>query len=121
LAGWLEYFAVIASTFQLLRLLFIDYPSPSPSHAHLQRSLPGAGAAMAAEAQGPAADQLPLVESDAADLQPPAAAEAAAVDLPAPPAAKQKLLELEDSLSRLNILQRFLEQHGIGAAPEGRQ
>lgn len=41
--------------------------------------------------------------------------------LPAPPAAKQKLLELEDSLSRLNILQRFLQQHGIGAAPEGRQ
>ena len=87
MAGWLEYFAIIASTFQLLRLLFIDYPSPSLSHAHLQRSLPGAGAAMAAEAQGPAADPLPLVESDAADLQPPAAAEAAAVDLPVPPAA----------------------------------
>ena len=58
LAGWLEYFAVIASTFQLLRLLFIDFPSPSPSssQAHLQHSLPGAGAATAAEAQGPAAD-----------------------------------------------------------------
>ena len=42
---------------------------------------------MAAEAQGPAADQLPLDESDAADLQLPAAAEAAAVDLPVPPAA----------------------------------
>ena len=41
--------------------------------------------------------------------------------LPAPPAAKQKLLELEDSLSRLSILQRFLEQHGIGAAPDGQQ
>jgi len=41
--------------------------------------------------------------------------------LPAPPAAKQKLLELEDSLSRLNILQRFLEQHGIGQAPGDRQ
>lgn len=41
--------------------------------------------------------------------------------LPAPPAAKQKLLELEDSLSRLNILQRFLEQHGIGQSPDERQ
>ena len=40
---------------------------------------------MAAEAQGPAADPLPLVESDAADLQPLAAAEAATVDLPVPP------------------------------------
>ena len=36
--------------------------------------------------------------------------------LPVPLAAKQKLLELTDSLARLEILQRFLEQGGAGAA-----
>ena len=36
--------------------------------------------------------------------------------LPVPLAAKQKLLELTDSLERLEILQRFLEQRGLGAA-----
>lgn len=35
--------------------------------------------------------------------------------LPLPLAAKQKLLELTDSLARLEILQRFLEQHGFDA------
>jgi uncharacterized protein len=33
--------------------------------------------------------------------------------LPVPLIAKQKLLELNDSLSRLSILQRFLESHGL--------
>lgn len=33
--------------------------------------------------------------------------------LPVPLAAKQKLLELTDSLARLDILQRFLEQRGL--------
>lgn len=33
--------------------------------------------------------------------------------LPVPGAAKQKLLELDDSLARLAILQRFLEQRGL--------
>jgi Lon protease-like protein len=37
--------------------------------------------------------------------------------LPVPLAAKQKLLELTDSLQRLAILQRFLEQRGL-AQPE---
>lgn len=37
--------------------------------------------------------------------------------LPVPLAAKQKLLELEDSLSRLSILQRFLESRGLAAKP----
>ena len=36
--------------------------------------------------------------------------------LPVPLAAKQKLLELTDSLARLDILQRFLEQRGLGTA-----
>ena len=36
--------------------------------------------------------------------------------LPVPLAAKQKLLELTDSLARLEILQRFLEQFGLDAA-----
>jgi uncharacterized protein len=36
--------------------------------------------------------------------------------LPVPLAAKQKLLELTDSLARLEILQRFLEQRGLGSA-----
>ena len=36
--------------------------------------------------------------------------------LPVPLAAKQQLLELTDSLERLEILQRFLEQRGLGAA-----
>jgi hypothetical protein len=36
--------------------------------------------------------------------------------LPVPLAAKQKLLELTDSLARLEILQRFLEQRGLDAA-----
>lgn len=35
--------------------------------------------------------------------------------LPVPLAAKQKLLELTDSLARLDILQRFLEQRGLNA------
>jgi hypothetical protein len=35
--------------------------------------------------------------------------------LPVPLAAKQKLLELTDSLARLDILQRFLEQRGLHA------
>ena len=35
--------------------------------------------------------------------------------LPVPLAAKQKLLELTDSLARLDILQRFLEQRGFNA------
>jgi hypothetical protein len=30
-----------------------------------------------------------------------------------PLAAKQKLMELDDSLQRLEILQKFLEQHGL--------
>ncbi len=33
--------------------------------------------------------------------------------LPVPLAAKQKLMELDDSLQRLEILQKFLEQHGL--------
>ena len=33
--------------------------------------------------------------------------------LPLPLAAKQKLLELEDSIGRLEVLQRFLEQQGL--------
>jgi Lon protease-like protein len=33
--------------------------------------------------------------------------------LPVPLAAKQKLLELTDSLSRLSVLQRFLESRGL--------
>ena len=36
--------------------------------------------------------------------------------LPVPLAAKQKLLEITDSLARLDILQRFLEQRGLGTA-----
>jgi len=36
--------------------------------------------------------------------------------LPVPLAAKQKLLELTDSLTRLSILQRFLESRGLAAA-----
>ena len=36
--------------------------------------------------------------------------------LPVPLAAKQRLLELTDSLARLDILQRFLEQRGLGTA-----
>jgi Lon protease-like protein len=36
--------------------------------------------------------------------------------LPVPLAAKQKLMELDDSLQRLEILQKYLEQHGL--APE---
>ena len=36
--------------------------------------------------------------------------------LPVPMVAKQKLLELTDSLSRLSILQRFLESRGLAAA-----
>ena len=36
--------------------------------------------------------------------------------LPVPLLAKQKLLELTDSLTRLSILQRFLESRGIAAA-----
>ena len=35
--------------------------------------------------------------------------------LPVPLAAKQKLLELTDSLARLDILQRFLKQRGLDA------
>ena len=35
--------------------------------------------------------------------------------LPVPLVAKQKLLELTDSLGRLSILQRFLESHGLTA------
>jgi hypothetical protein len=33
--------------------------------------------------------------------------------LPVPLAAKQKLMELDDSVQRLEILQKFLEQHGL--------
>ena len=33
--------------------------------------------------------------------------------LPVPLAAKQKLMELDDSMQRLEILQKFLEQHGL--------
>jgi len=36
--------------------------------------------------------------------------------LPVPLVAKQKLLELTDSLGRLSILQRFLESRGLAAA-----
>jgi uncharacterized protein len=36
--------------------------------------------------------------------------------LPVPLAAKQKLLELTDSLGRLSVLQRFLESRGLAAA-----
>jgi uncharacterized protein len=36
--------------------------------------------------------------------------------LPVPSAAKQKLLELDDCLARLDILQRFLEQRGLTGA-----
>jgi Lon protease-like protein len=36
--------------------------------------------------------------------------------LPTPPAARQKLLELDDSLERLEILYRFLEQRGLLSA-----
>jgi Lon protease-like protein len=36
--------------------------------------------------------------------------------LPVPLVAKQKLLELTDSLSRLSVLQRFLESRGLAAA-----
>ncbi len=36
--------------------------------------------------------------------------------LPVPLIAKQKLLELTDSLARLSILQRFLESNGLAAA-----
>jgi Lon protease-like protein len=35
--------------------------------------------------------------------------------LPVPLIAKQKLLELSDSLARLSILQRFLESRGLAA------
>jgi len=37
--------------------------------------------------------------------------------LPVPLVAKQKLLELSDSLGRLSILQRFLESRGLAAKP----
>ena len=37
--------------------------------------------------------------------------------LPVPLAAKQKLLELSDSVGRLSILQRFLEGQGLAAKP----
>lgn len=37
--------------------------------------------------------------------------------LPVPLVAKQKLLELNDSLGRLSILQRFLEGQGLAAKP----
>jgi hypothetical protein len=37
--------------------------------------------------------------------------------LPVPLAAKQKLLELDDTLGRLSILQRFLEEQGLAAKP----
>jgi Lon protease-like protein len=37
--------------------------------------------------------------------------------LPVPLVAKQKLLELDDSLGRLSILQRFLEGQGLAAKP----
>jgi uncharacterized protein len=40
--------------------------------------------------------------------------------LPIPLLAKQKLLELTDSLARLSILQRFLESRGLVAAPPRR-
>ena len=36
--------------------------------------------------------------------------------LPVPLAAKQKLMELDDSLERLEILHKFLTQHGLTAA-----
>jgi uncharacterized protein len=39
--------------------------------------------------------------------------------LPVPLVAKQKLLELTDSLQRLAILQRFLEQRGLAQEPKG--
>jgi Lon protease-like protein len=39
--------------------------------------------------------------------------------LPVPLIAKQKLLELSDSLQRLAILQRFLEQRGLMGDPKG--
>jgi len=39
--------------------------------------------------------------------------------LPVPLPAKQKLLELTDSLSRLSILQRFLESRGLAGTVEG--
>lgn len=39
--------------------------------------------------------------------------------LPVPLPAKQKLLELTDSLSRLSILQRFLESRGLAKAMDG--
>jgi Lon protease-like protein len=38
--------------------------------------------------------------------------------LPVPLAAKQKLLELTDSLTRLSILQRFLESRGLAESPK---
>lgn len=37
--------------------------------------------------------------------------------LPVPLVAKQKLLELSDSIGRLSILQRFLESRGLAAKP----
>lgn len=37
--------------------------------------------------------------------------------LPVPLVAKQKILELTDSLARLSILQRFLESRGLAAKP----
>jgi Lon protease-like protein len=37
--------------------------------------------------------------------------------LPVPLAAKQRLLELSDTLGRLSILQRFLEGQGLAAKP----
>jgi Lon protease-like protein len=39
--------------------------------------------------------------------------------LPVPLIAKQKLLELTDSLERLTILQRFLEQRGLAGTEGG--
>ena len=39
--------------------------------------------------------------------------------LPVPLAARQKLLELDDSLARLDILQRFLEQHRLDTESDG--
>jgi Lon protease-like protein len=39
--------------------------------------------------------------------------------LPVPLPAKQKLLELTDSLARLSVLQRFLESRGLAKAMEG--
>lgn len=39
--------------------------------------------------------------------------------LPVPPAAKQRLLELDDPLQRIEILHKFLVQHGLAQAGQG--